>query len=196
MVSTSPKETRKKSFWNRSVNYRPEAASDKPQACPRLTDSQQSSSSRPESAGKSQYKRATTALPATSEPARAGASKSDLPVSKAGETRKTDHPILFQSYFKSVGPRTYAAQVKQASNGNQYLVITEGRRDKKTDQIRKYSVNVFSEDFEAFFNLLRDTTRWLKDHPLSPEFQAKRKKLWQKISSKDQSESKSRSSNR
>ena len=48
-----------------------------------------------------------------------------------------DHPILFQQFFKSVGPRTYAAQIKQASNGNHYLLLTEGKREKDSDEVRK-----------------------------------------------------------
>ena len=40
---------------------------------------------------------------------------------------KPEHEILFQQFFKSANPqRTYAAQLKRASNGNHYLVLTEG----------------------------------------------------------------------
>src|SRR5260370_157969 len=49
-----------------------------------------------------------------------------------GKKTSDDHEILFQHWFKSVGPRTYAAQLKKAGNGNHYLVLTEGRRDDKT----------------------------------------------------------------
>ena len=34
--------------------------------------------------------------------------------------------ILYQTYFKSVGTRTYAAQVKEASNGNHFITLTSG----------------------------------------------------------------------
>ena len=47
---------------------------------------------------------------------------------------KPEPKILFQQFFKSVGPRTYAAQVKQAANGNHFLVLTEGKRDDKTNE--------------------------------------------------------------
>lgn len=93
---------------------------------------------------------------------------------------RPDHTILFQSFFKSVGPRTYVAQLKRASNDNHYLVLTEGRRDKESGEIRKNRINIFSEDFDAFFNLLRDAARFIKDHPLPPEFVAKRKAFWNK----------------
>ena len=34
---------------------------------------------------------------------------------------KPEPTILFQKFFKSVGPRTYAAQVKEAANGNHFV---------------------------------------------------------------------------
>src|SRR5437016_196526 len=58
---------------------------------------------------------------------------------------KSEPEILFQKYFKSVGPRTYAAQIKKASNGNHFIVLTEGKRDDKSDQVRKTKLFVFSE---------------------------------------------------
>src|SRR5918999_991981 len=64
---------------------------------------------------------------------------------------KTEHEILFQKYFKSLGPRTYAAQVKRASNGNHYLVLTEGKRDEPSADVRKTRLFVFGEDFVEFF---------------------------------------------
>jgi len=65
-----------------------------------------------------------------------------------------------------------------ATNGNHYIVLTEGRRDKQSGEIRKMRLNVFSEDFESFFNLLRDAAHFIKDHPLPPEFVEARKKFW------------------
>jgi hypothetical protein len=66
-----------------------------------------------------------------------------------------DHPILFQQFFKSVGPRTYAAQMKRASNGNHYLVFTEGQRVQDSPDIRKTRLFVYSEDFVEFFRLVK-----------------------------------------
>ncbi len=89
-----------------------------------------------------------------------------------------EHEILFQSYFKSVGPRTYAAQVKRAGNGNHFLVLTEGQRDEKTGDVRKSRVFVFSEDFVALFKMLKDAAEFIKAHPVPDEVRAKREKFW------------------
>src|SRR5437660_1643579 len=65
---------------------------------------------------------------------------------RAAQADKPEPEILFQKYFKSVGPRTYAAQLKRAVNGNQFLVLTEGKRDEKTGEVRKTKLFVWSED--------------------------------------------------
>jgi hypothetical protein len=91
---------------------------------------------------------------------------------------KPEPKTLFQKYFKSVGPRTYAAQVKEAGNGNHFIVLTEGRRDEKTDEVKKLRLFVFSEDFDQFKDLLRDTFKFIAEHPLPAEVRAKRQKFW------------------
>src|SRR5262252_7008015 len=88
--------------------------------------------------------------------------------------------ILFQKYFKSVGPRTYAAQLKEAGNGNHFLVFTEGKRDDKTKDLRKVSLFLFSEDFDSFFKLMRETEAFVRAHPVPKEVQEKRRKFWSK----------------
>lgn len=93
---------------------------------------------------------------------------------------KEEPKILFQQFFKSVGPRTYAAQVKEANNGNHFLVLTEGKRDEKTGEVRKTRLFVYSEDFVAFFRLMQDTAHHIKDHPLDPKIKAKRDRFWAK----------------
>ena len=93
---------------------------------------------------------------------------------------KQPDPILFQTYFKSVGPRTYAAQMKRANNGNHYLVFTEGKRDKETDEVRKTSLFVFSEDFPAFFKMLKETAECVRAHPVPAEVAAKRQQFWKR----------------
>lgn len=100
----------------------------------------------------------------------------------APEARKTadEHDILFQRWFKSVGPRTYAAQVKKASNGNHYVVMTEGRRDSKTDEIRKNRLFIYSEDFVEFFKLLHDTALFLREHPVPDDVKIRQQKMWSK----------------
>lgn len=72
-----------------------------------------------------------------------------------------DHPVLFQQFFKS-GARTYVAQVKQAVNGKPFLVLTEGKRDPKTEDVKKSKLFVFSEDLTEFFRLLQETATFLR----------------------------------
>lgn len=87
--------------------------------------------------------------------------------------------ILFQKYFKASGSRTYAAQVKRASNGNHFLVVTDARRDPKTDELRKSMVFVFSEDFPEFFRLLQETAQFIKANPVPEEVQ-RRREQWKR----------------
>ncbi len=123
-----------------------------------------------------------TAKPQTSGAAAQGVARPNQ--NNAPPESRIEHPILFQHYFKSVGPRTYAAQVKKATNDNHYLVLTEGRRDKQSGEIRKLRLNIFSEDFEAFFDLLRQAEGFIKANPLPADFVAKRKAFWNKSKQK------------
>jgi hypothetical protein len=91
-----------------------------------------------------------------------------------------EHEILFQKFFKSVGPRTYAAQVKRANNGNHYLVLTEGKRDEASDEVRKTRLFVYSEDFVEFFRLIKSAAEFVKANPLPADVRQKREKFWQK----------------
>ena len=88
--------------------------------------------------------------------------------------------ILFQSYFKSVGPRTYAAQLKQAANGNHFLVLTEGKRDDGSEDVRKTRLFIFSEDFVEFFKLMKQTAEFIKVNPVPAKVKQKREKFWAK----------------
>src|SRR2546421_12883338 len=88
--------------------------------------------------------------------------------------------ILYQTFFKSVGTRTYAAQVKEASNGNHFITLTEGRRDEKTGELRKSYVLVFSEDFEQFFKLIADTNKFVREHPVSKEVADRQARMWER----------------
>ena len=94
--------------------------------------------------------------------------------------RPAEQKILFQKFFKSVGPRTYAAQVKEANNGNHFLVLTEGKRDDATGDVRKTRLFVFSEDFAEFFDLLEQTARFIKAHPVPEEVEQRRRRFWAK----------------
>jgi len=93
---------------------------------------------------------------------------------------KSDSKILFQKYFKSIGPRTYAAQLKEAGNGNHFLVLTEGKRDPVTNEVKKLKLFVYSEDFNAFFRMLHDTAQFIKAHPVAQEIKMRRMRYWAK----------------
>jgi hypothetical protein len=108
------------------------------------------------------------------------------PAGRANGGDKQPDPILFQTYFKSVGPRTYAAQMKRASNGNHYLVFTEGKRDKETNEVRKTSLFVFSEDFVSFFKMLKETAEFVRGHPVPADVVERRQKFWQREKSAPQ----------
>src|SRR5215510_2540487 len=93
---------------------------------------------------------------------------------------KPDQKILFQRYFKSVGPRTYAAQVKEAGNGNHFIVLTEGKRDDKTAELRKIKLYVFGEDFVEFFKMLNETAAFVRANPVPDGVKKRREKFWAK----------------
>jgi hypothetical protein len=99
----------------------------------------------------------------------------------AGKDKPKKEPkILFQQFFKSVGPRTYVAQVKEAGNGNHFVVLTEGKRDDKTAEVRKSRLFIYSEDFVSFFKMLQAMAQFIKANPLDPKVKAKRDRFWAK----------------
>ena len=112
------------------------------------------------------------------------APKRPQPVDAAGRTSakavRPEAEIIFQKFFKSAGPRTYAAQVKRAGNGNHFLVLTEGKRDDKTGEVRKTRLFVFSEDFPAMFHMLHETAQFIKANPVPPEVRQRRERFWAK----------------
>jgi|SRR6185437_2163750 len=91
-----------------------------------------------------------------------------------------EHEILFQKWFKSVGPRTYAAQLKKARNGNHYLALTEGRRDEATGEVRKNRLFIYSEDFIEFFKMLHEAAVFVREHPVSPQVKKRQELHWAK----------------
>lgn len=113
--------------------------------------------------------------PATSP---SGPARSETSPSRESAPPASEAPILFQDYFKSMGPRTYAAQVKEARNGNHFMVFTEGKRDDKTGEIRKTKLLVFSEDFETFFRMVDNVRDFVRDNPVPAEVAEKQKKFW------------------
>ena len=124
------------------------------------------------------------AKPSTPRPAEStranGRSHAGTAASNDSRAGKQEAKILFQKYFKSVGPRTYAAQLKEAGNGNHFLVLTEGKRDPVTNEVKKLKLFVYSEDFSAFFRMLHETAQFIKAHPVSPEMKMKRMRYWAK----------------
>jgi hypothetical protein len=75
---------------------------------------------------------------------------------KAWETVKT-------WLFESAGSRKYAVQIQKASNGNPCVRIVEGLpQDDGT--FRKFSVTVWSEDFERLFATLDEVRTYIGEH--------------------------------
>lgn len=105
--------------------------------------------------------------------------------SPAKKSSGAEHEILFQRWFKSVGPRTYAVQVKKANNGNHYLVLTEGKRDEKTDEVRKTRLFLFSEDFVEFFKMLHETAVFVRENPVPEGVKKKRERFWSRRGSEN-----------
>jgi hypothetical protein len=99
---------------------------------------------------------------------------------KSSRGGKDDHKVLFQKYFKSIGPRTYAVQIKESTNGNHYIVLTEGKRDLMTNEVRKTRLFVYSEDFAHYFRMLHETAQFIKTHPVAEEIKVRRQRYWAK----------------
>ena len=98
-----------------------------------------------------------------------------------GGADKPEHEILFQQYFKSINPtKTYAVQLKRAGNGNHYLVLTEGKRDDSTGEVRKTRVFVYSEDFREYFKILQAAALFIRANPVPDEVKRKRERFWAK----------------
>jgi len=114
-------------------------------------------------------------------PARAQAGRAPAHRAKPRpDAPKPEAEILFQKFFQSVGPRTYAAQVKRAGNGNHFLVLIEGKRDEATGEVRKTRLFLFSEDFGKFFQMLHETAKFIREHPVPDDVKEKRAKFWAK----------------
>ena len=123
---------------------------------------------------------AATAAPQARNGASANGRQIPATTSSAGGKGKEESKILFQKYFKSVGPRTYAAQLKEAGNGNHFLVLTEGKRDPETNEVKKLKLFVYSEDFPAYFRMLHETAQFIKAHPVPQEIKMRRMRYWAK----------------
>jgi Protein of unknown function (DUF3276) len=70
--------------------------------------------------------------------------------------------------------------VKEAANGNHFLVLTEGKRDEGSEDVRKTRLFVFSEDFVEFFKLMKQAAEFIKANPVSEKVKQRRQKFWAK----------------
>src|SRR5688500_13748728 len=98
--------------------------------------------------------------------------------SAAAAAAAKEPKILFQKYFKSIGTRSYAAHLKENDKGNQFLVLTESKRDPASGETKKTKVFVYSEDFAQYFRMLHETAQFIKAHPVSEEVKLKRQRYW------------------
>ena len=65
--------------------------------------------------------------------------------------------------FDSAGPRKYALQIQKAGNGNPFLKLVEGvPQDDGT--YRKFSIVVWSEDFDLLFEKLDEVRSYIDQH--------------------------------
>ena len=139
--------------------------------------------SRPPSSARPTSSARRTGPPSPRRPGfRAGPPRNGSPAA-AGRSAgpRPEHEILFQQYFKSVNPaKTYAVQLKKAGNGNHYLVLTEGKRDDSTGEVRKTRVFVYSEDFKEYFKMLQAAAVFIRTNPVPEEVKKKRDRFWTK----------------
>jgi hypothetical protein len=119
-------------------------------------------------------------------PSRSGSATRTAPPPSANG--KPEPKIIFQKFFRSVGPRTYASQVKELANGNHLLVLTEGKRDEATGEVRKTRLFIYGEDFTAFFRLLHETAAFIRANPLPEEVRERRNRFWAKKAKESRSE--------
>jgi len=75
--------------------------------------------------------------------------------------------------------------VKEAGNENHFIVLTEGKRDNKTGELRKTKLFIFSEDFDSFFQMVRRTAAFVRDHPVSDKVRRRQEKFWAKKSTEE-----------
>lgn len=119
--------------------------------------------------------------PGKANPAAGSAPRNGLNSTAGTKTPpKPEADVLFQKYFKSVGPRTYAAQIKRAGNGNHFLVLTEGKRDESSGEVRKTRLFLFSEDFVPFFRMLHETAQFIKANPVPDDVRKRQERRWAK----------------
>jgi hypothetical protein len=110
-----------------------------------------------------------------------GKANGKSPAGAVAATRdKAEAKVLFEKLMQTAGPRSYAAHVKELPNGNHLLILSEGKRDGETGEIRTSRLLIYGEDFSAFFKLLHETAGFIRANPLSDEIRQKRNKFWAK----------------
>jgi hypothetical protein len=123
-------------------------------------------------------------MPAKSSASRVTPSRNGTPAASSRSSAASaagaakEPKVLFQKYFKSIGTRTYAAHLKENDKGNQFLVLTESKRDASSGETKKTKVFVYSEDFAQYFRMLHETAQFIKAHPVSEEVKLKRQRYW------------------
>lgn len=70
--------------------------------------------------------------------------------------------------------------MKEASNGNQALVLIEGKRDAETGEVKKHKLYLWSEDFPAFMEMFEAVRKHIEEHPVPEAVRAKREAFWKK----------------
>src|SRR5687768_10766653 len=108
----------------------------------------------------------------------AAASSRSSGAAAAAAAAAKEPKTLFQKYFKSVGTRSYAAHLKENDKGNQFLVLTESKRDPASGETKKTKVFIYSEDFAQYFRMLHETAQFIKAHPVPEEVKLKRQRYW------------------
>ena len=123
-------------------------------------------------------KSSAAAAASRATPSRNGTPPATSRSSAAAAAAAKEPKVLFQKYFKAVGTRSYAAHLKENDKGNQFLVLTESKRDPATGETKKTKVFVYSEDFAQYFRMLHETAQFIKAHPVSEEMKLKRQRYW------------------
>lgn len=127
---------------------------------------------------KSSAAAASRVTPARNGTPAASSRASGAAASPSAAAAAKEPKVLFQKYFKSIGSRTYAAHLKENDKGNQFLVLTEGKRDPATGEVKKSKVFIYSEDFAQYFRMLHETAQFIKAHPVPEEVKLKRQRYW------------------
>ena len=82
------------------------------------------------------------------------------------EQYKPKRKVLKRFTFESKGKHRYAIDLKKAGNGNPVMEIKQLVR-KKDGSSFPISVDIWSEDFEAFFRALGDAYRYIRSEKIT-----------------------------